>query len=66
MAGERHGHGMGTAWARHAMGESAFHVPTVLKYGSLIRLETSGPVLACTEIAFPLLFILEGIVIYFV
>jgi hypothetical protein len=23
MAGERHGHGMGTAWARHAMCESA-------------------------------------------
>jgi hypothetical protein len=24
MAGERHGRGMGTAWARHAMCESAF------------------------------------------
>jgi len=28
MAGERHGHGMGTAWARHAMCESAFTLYT--------------------------------------
>ena len=26
MAGERHGRGMGTAWARYAMCESAFEV----------------------------------------
>jgi hypothetical protein len=26
MAGERHGHGMSAAWARHAMCESAFTV----------------------------------------
>jgi len=26
MAGERHGSGMGAAWARHAMCESAFRV----------------------------------------
>ena len=27
MARERHGNGMGTAWARHAMCESALNVP---------------------------------------
>jgi hypothetical protein len=26
MAGERHGRGMGAAWARHTMCESAFNV----------------------------------------
>jgi hypothetical protein len=26
MTGEQHGHGMGAAWARHAMCESAFNL----------------------------------------
>jgi hypothetical protein len=34
MAGERHGNGMGTAWARHAMSESAFSL-SVSKFTKL-------------------------------
>jgi len=41
-----------------------FHVPTVLKSGSLKLLETSGPVQACNGIALPFIISLYVIYVY--
>jgi hypothetical protein len=67
MAGERHGHGMlcvnrpltarhgmGAAWAQHAMCESAFNVLIAWNSRSFNFLELSGSVQACTGFVLPL------------
>ena len=42
MAGERHGNGMGAAWARHAMCESAFNGIFFMEI-ALLMMGFSGP-----------------------